>query len=77
MSVSSLARRDYLPLILAAACWGFGTVVSKRAVAEIPPLTLLPIQLGSSLLLLAVLMRVRACRFETQTPRRSSAVSGS
>jgi probable blue pigment (indigoidine) exporter len=59
MSVSFLARRDYFPLILAAACWGFGTVISKRAVAEIPPLTLLPIQLGSSLLLLAILMRAR------------------
>jgi drug/metabolite transporter (DMT)-like permease len=63
MSVSSLARRDYLPLILAAACWGFGTVISKRAVAEIPPLTLLPIQLGSSLLLLAILMRARDLPF--------------
>jgi probable blue pigment (indigoidine) exporter len=59
MSVSSLPRRDYLSLILAAACWGFGTVISKRAVAEIPPLTLLPIQLGSSLVLLAILMRAR------------------
>ncbi len=59
MSVSALARRDYLPLILAAVCWGFGTVVSKRAVAEIPALSLLPIQLGSSLLLLAILMRAR------------------
>jgi probable blue pigment (indigoidine) exporter len=63
VSVSSLARRDYLPLILAAACWGFGTVISKRAVAEIPPLTLLPIQLGSSLLLLAILMRSRGVPF--------------
>jgi probable blue pigment (indigoidine) exporter len=63
MSVSSLARRDYLPLILAAACWGFGTVISKRAVAEIPPLTLLPIQLGSSLLVLAILMRARGLPF--------------
>jgi probable blue pigment (indigoidine) exporter len=63
VSVSTLARRDYLPLILAAACWGFGTVISKRAVAEIPPLTLLPIQLGSSLLLLAVFMRARNVPF--------------
>jgi drug/metabolite transporter (DMT)-like permease len=59
----SASRRDYLPLILAAACWGLGTVVSKRAVAEIPPLTLLPIQLGSSLLVLAILMRVRGLPF--------------
>jgi probable blue pigment (indigoidine) exporter len=43
------SRRTVLALILAAACWGLGTVVSKRAIAEIPPLTLLPIQLGSSL----------------------------
>jgi probable blue pigment (indigoidine) exporter len=63
VSVSSLARRDYLPLILAASCWGFGTVISKRAVAEIQPLTPLPIQLGSSLLLLAVLMRARNMPF--------------
>jgi probable blue pigment (indigoidine) exporter len=63
VSVSSLARRDYLPLIFAAACWGFGTVVSKRAVAEIPPLTLLPIQLGSSLVLLAIFMRARGIPF--------------
>jgi probable blue pigment (indigoidine) exporter len=67
VSVSSLARRDYLPLILAAACWGFGTVISKRAVAEIPPLTLLPIQLGSSLLLLAILMRARRVPFRDPT----------
>jgi drug/metabolite transporter (DMT)-like permease len=67
MSVSSLARRDYLPLILAAACWGFGTVISKRAVAEIPPLTLLPSQLGSSLLLLVILMRVRGLPFRDTT----------
>lgn len=67
MSVSSLSRRDYLPLILAAVCWGFGTVISKRAVAEIPPLTLLPIQLGSSLLLLAILMRLRRMPFRDPT----------
>lgn len=67
MFVSTLARRDYLPLILAAACWGFGTVISKRAVAEIPPLTLLPIQLGSSLLLLLILMRARGLPLRDHT----------
>jgi drug/metabolite transporter (DMT)-like permease len=46
-------------LVLAAASWGTGTVVSKRAVAEIPPLTLLPIQLAASLVVLIVLMRLR------------------
>jgi probable blue pigment (indigoidine) exporter len=53
------SRRTILALILAAACWGLGTVVSKRAVAEIPPLTLLPIQLGASLAALAILTRWR------------------
>ncbi len=57
------SRRTVLALILAAACWGLGTVVSKRAIAEIPPLTLLPIQLGSSLLVLAILMRWRRLPF--------------
>lgn len=59
MSSAVHPRRTYLPLILAAACWGLGTVVSKRAVAEIPPLSLLAIQLASSLTLLALLLRAR------------------
>lgn len=59
MSTAVRSRRAYLPLVLAAACWGLGTVVSKRAVAEIPPFTLLAIQLASSLALLALLLRAR------------------
>jgi len=46
-------------LVLAAAAWGLGTVVSKRAVDEIPPSTLLSIQLSVSLIVLAVLTRLR------------------
>ena len=53
------SRRTILALILAAACWGLGTVVSKRALAEIPPLTLLSIQLAASLAALAILTRWR------------------
>ncbi|MFI5054078.1 MAG: DMT family transporter [Acidimicrobiia bacterium] len=52
-----LARRDLLLLAAAAACWGLGTVISKRAIEEMPPLVLFPIQLASSLVVLAVLMR--------------------
>ena len=48
----------YLALTAAAACWGVATVISKQAVAEIPPLALLPIQLATSLLLLGILMKV-------------------
>ena len=59
--MSSVApTRSAVPLlILAAAAWGLGTVISKRAVSEIPPLTLLPIQLAASVLVLAILMRWR------------------
>jgi drug/metabolite transporter (DMT)-like permease len=48
-----------IALILAAACWGTATAISKRAVAELPPLTLLVVQLGASVSALAVLMRWR------------------
>ena len=48
--------------MLAAACWGVGTVVSKRAVTEIPALTLLPIQLAVSVGVLSVAARRRGER---------------
>ena len=51
--------RNVAFLVLAAACWGTGTVVSKQAVAEIAPLTLLPIQLAVSVLFLVILTRAR------------------
>ncbi len=63
MSSTSFARGDALGLILAAAAWGVGTVISKRALEEIQPLTLLPIQLAASLIVLAVLMRGRGLSF--------------
>jgi probable blue pigment (indigoidine) exporter len=59
VSSPALSRRDLLALTLAAAAWGLGTVVSKRALDEIPALTLLPIQLAASLVVLLVLMRRR------------------
>ena len=51
------ATRDLALLALAAACWGLGTVVSKSAIGEMPPTVLFPIQLASSLVALALLMR--------------------
>ena len=42
-------------------------MVSKRAIDEIPPLTLLPIQLGASLATLAVLMRWRRVPFRDRS----------
>lgn len=67
MFASPASRRTFLALTLAAACWGFGTVISKRAIDEIPPLTLFPIQLGASLASLAVLMRWRGLPFRDRS----------
>jgi drug/metabolite transporter (DMT)-like permease len=39
-------------LVLAAACWGFGAVISKYALGQMPPLTLLVVQLLVSVALL-------------------------
>ena len=65
MSRTSVARPDLVALILAAACWGVGTVISKAALEEVPPLTLLPIQLAASLAVLGVLMRRRGISFRS------------
>ena len=50
-------RADLGRLILAASCWGVGTVVSKAALDEFAPLTLLAVQLAASLGVLGVLLR--------------------
>ena len=65
MSHSSFARRDLAALTLAATCWGLGTVISKAALAEVPPLTLLPIQLAASLAILAILLRRQGISYQT------------
>lgn len=44
----SRARLSAWSLVAAAACWGTATAISKRAVEEIAPLTLLPIELTVS-----------------------------
>lgn len=59
------ANRNLAFLVLAAASWGLGTVVSKQAVAEIPPLTLLAVQLAVSVAFLTVVARVRGERLPT------------
>lgn len=59
MSTSTHSWRTVLALTLAAASWGIGTVISKRATAEIPSFTLLFIQLSASLVVLLAFMRWR------------------
>jgi probable blue pigment (indigoidine) exporter len=56
MLAQSTFRKSWLYLIGAAAAWGFASAISKRAVEEIPPLTLFPIQLGVSLLALGTIV---------------------
>jgi len=62
MSSFPFVLRDLLALTFAAASWGVGTVISKRALEEIPPLTLLAVQLMASLGVLAVLLRRQGIR---------------
>jgi len=63
------------PLILAAACWGSGTVLSKQAVAAVPPVLLLGIQLAVSLLFLSLAARIRGESIGLLTePRRLGAL---
>lgn len=57
-----------LSLVAAAACWGTAAVISKRAVDEIQPLTLLPIELTVSVAVLSIAARARHERF-TNTPQ--------
>lgn len=44
--------------ILSAACWGLGTVMSRAVLDTLPPVTLLVIQLGSSVLFLSLLSAI-------------------
>jgi drug/metabolite transporter (DMT)-like permease len=49
-------------LVAAAACWGTATAISKRAVEEIAPLTLLPIELAVSIIVLLLASTVTSDR---------------
>jgi probable blue pigment (indigoidine) exporter len=64
----SMAWTDLGALVLAAVCWGVGTVISKAALTEFPPLSLLSIQLASSLAVLVVLMRRRGIALRGDGP---------
>lgn len=62
MLAQSTFRRSSLFLIGAAAAWGLASAVSKRAVEEIPPLTLFPIQIGVSLVTLGTIVTLGRTR---------------
>ena len=63
-------------LVAAAACWGTGTVASKQVVDDVAPLTLLPMQLAASCILLLVITLVRRERFTWTKPFRRLAALG-
>lgn len=60
MSRVQRAHPHTLALVAAAASWGIATAIAKRAVDEIPPLTLLPIELAVSVTFLGIAVRI--CR---------------
>ena len=68
--------RNVAFLLLAAACWAGGTVVSKQAVTEVPPLTLLAIQLAVSVAFLLVVAGVRGERLPDRGDGRNLARLG-
>jgi probable blue pigment (indigoidine) exporter len=63
-------------LVAAAACWGTGTVASKQVVDDVAPLTLLPMQLAASCVLLLVITLVRREPFSWTPPVRRLAALG-
>jgi drug/metabolite transporter (DMT)-like permease len=71
--LQTASGKTTLSLVGAAAAWGIATAVSKRAVEEISPLTLFPIQLAISLLALGTF--VALARERPQRPDRLSAVA--
>lgn len=64
------------PLIAATACWGAGTVVTKRVLDDVGPMTLLPIQLTASCALLLVLCLVTGQRLTWSRGTRRLAALG-
>jgi drug/metabolite transporter (DMT)-like permease len=63
-------------LVAAAACWGTGTVASKQVVGDVAPLTLLPLQLTASCVLLLLLTFVRRDPFSWSPQTRRLAALG-
>ncbi len=69
----SRVRRSAWSLVAAAACWGTATAISKRAVDEIAPLILLPIELAVSV---AVLLTASAISGDRTLPVENRAALG-
>ncbi|MEK0081886.1 DMT family transporter [Benzoatithermus flavus] len=62
MSRCSFGISPIASLVLASAFWGVATVISKKLLASVPPITLLVVQLAPSVLLLWLLVFARGAR---------------
>ena len=63
-------------LVAAAACWGAGTVVTKEVLDDVAPLTLLPLQLAASCLMLGAFARIQGTPLTWTPPIRRLAALG-
>ncbi len=63
-------------LVAATACWGVGTVVTKEVLDDVAPLTLLPLQLAASCLILGAFARIRRTPLGWTRPVRRLAALG-
>lgn len=63
-------------LVSAMACWGLGTVLSKYALGGIPSFVLLPLELLSSIIFLAVVLLCRSERFTLDSTNFKAALLG-
>jgi len=67
MRLKDSARMSFVAsMMMAAACWGVGGVMTKRALAEMQPLTLLVIQLTVSVLFLWAVVAIQRSRFPSR-----------
>ncbi len=73
---AAVSRASSAALILAAAAWGLGTVLTKAALAYVPPLALLVIQLAASLAVLGLLLLFQRPSFKPYAPKRLLAAGG-
>jgi drug/metabolite transporter (DMT)-like permease len=62
MRNGQLNTTPVVALVLAAACWGIATVITKHVLANIPPLTLLVVQLAISVSFLWMLVFAQRLR---------------
>jgi drug/metabolite transporter (DMT)-like permease len=62
MNNQTFDSKSVLALVLASACWGVATSISKMSLASLPPLTLLVIQLGSSVAFLWIVIAITRVR---------------